>query len=42
MVQQNAWVVLLLNGKVGVVNIYLVILVKNSYGESWDSSCEKY
>ena len=42
MVQQNAWVVLLFNGKVGDVNIYSVILVTNSYGESWDSSCEKY
>ena len=43
MVQQNAWVqVLLFNGKVGDVNIYSVLLVKNSYGESWDSSCEKY
>ena len=42
MVQQNAWVVLLFNGKVGDVNIYSVVLVKNSYGESWDSSCEKY
>ena len=40
--QQNAWVVLLFNGKVGDVNIYSVILVTNSYGESWDSSCEKY
>ena len=27
MVQQNAWVVLLFNGKVGDMNIYLVILV---------------
>ena len=42
MVQRNAWVVLLFNGKVGDVNIYSVILVTNSYGESWDSSCEKY
>ena len=42
MVQQNAWVVLLFNGKVGDVNIYSVILVTNSYGESLDSSCEKY
>ena len=42
MVQQNAWVVLLFNGKVGDVNIYSVILVKNIYGGSWDSSCEKY
>ena len=42
MVQQNAWVVLLFNGKVGDVNIYSVILVTNSYGESWDSYCEKY
>ena len=42
MVQQNAWAVLLFNGKVGDVNIYSVILVTNSYGESWDSSCEKY
>ena len=42
MVRQNAWVVLLFNGKVGDVNIYSVILVTNSYGESWDSSCEKY
>ena len=42
MVQQNAWVVLLFNGKVGDVNIYSVILVTNSYGESQDSSCEKY
>ena len=37
MVQQNAWLVLLFNGKVGDVNIYSVILVTNSYGESWDS-----
>ena len=42
MVQQNAWVVLLFNGKVGDVNTYSVILATNSYGESWDSSCEKY
>ena len=42
MVQQNAWVVLLFNGKVGDVNMYSVIWVKNSYGESWYSSCEKY
>ena len=44
MVQQNAWVVLLFNGKVGDVKyyIYSVILVANSYDESWDSSCEKY
>ena len=42
MVQRNAWVVLLFNGKVGDVNIYSVILVKNIYGGSWDSSCEKY
>ena len=43
MVQQNAWVqVLLFNGKVGDVNIYSVVLATNSYGESWDSSCEKY
>jgi len=42
MVQQNAWVVLLFNGKVGDVNIYSVILVTNSYRESWDLSCEKY
>ena len=42
MVQQNVWVVLLFNGKVGDMNIYSVILVTNSYGESWDSSCEKY
>ena len=42
MVQQNAWMVLLFNGKVGDVNIYSVILAINSYGESWDSSCEKY
>ena len=41
MVQQNAWVVLLFNAKVGDVNIYSVILVTNSYGKSWDSSCEK-
>ena len=41
-VQQNAWVVLLFNGKVGDVNTYSVILVTNSYGESWHSSCEKY
>ena len=34
MVQQNAWAVLLFNGKVGDVNIYSVILVTNSYGES--------
>ena len=38
MVQQNAWVVLLFNGKVRDVNG----LVTNSYGQSWDSSCEKY
>ena len=31
MVQQNAWVVLLFNGKVGDVNTYSVILVTNSY-----------
>lgn len=37
MVQQNAWLVLLFNGKVGDVNIYSVILVTNSCGESWDS-----
>ena len=37
MVQQNAWV-----RKVGDVNIYSVVLATNSYGESWDSSCEKY
>ena len=42
MVQQNPWVVLLFNGKVGDVNIYSVILVTNSYRESSDSSCEKY
>ena len=42
MVQQNAWVILLFNGKVGDVNTYSVVLVTNSYGESWDSSCEKY
>ena len=42
MVQQNAWVILLFNGKVGDVNIYLLVLATNSYGESWDSSCEKY
>ena len=42
MVQQNAWVILLFNGKVGDVNIYSVVLATNSYGESWDSSCEKY
>ena len=42
MVQQNAWVVLLFNGKVGDVNTYSVILAANSYGESWDSSCETY
>ena len=41
MVQQNTWVVSLFNEKVGDVNIYSVILVTNSYGESWDSSCEK-
>ena len=35
-------VVLLFNGKVGDVNIYSVILVTNSYGDSWNSSCEKY
>ena len=28
------------DGKVGDVNIYSVILVTNSYGQSWDSSCE--
>ena len=33
MVQQNASVVLLFNGKVGDVNIYSVILVRNSYGD---------
>ena len=33
MVQQNAWVILLFNGKVGDVNIYSVILVRNSYGD---------
>ena len=37
MVQQNAWLVLLFNGKVGDVNMYSVILVTNSCGESWDS-----
>ena len=42
MVQQNFSAVLLFNGKVGDVNTYSVILVTNSYGESWDSSCEKY
>ena len=42
MVQQNAWVVLLFNGKAGDSNIYSMIWVTNSYGESWDSSCEKY
>ena len=42
MVHQNVWAVLLFNGKVGDVNIYSVILVTNSYGESWDSSSEKY
>ena len=44
MVRQNAWEVLLFNEKVGDVNIYIhsVILVTNSYGESWDSSCVKY
>ena len=42
MVQQNAWVILLFNGKVGDVNIYSLVLATNSYGESWDSSCEKY
>ena len=42
MVQQNAWMVLLFNGKVGDVNMYSVILAINSYGESWDSSREKY
>ena len=31
MVQQNAWVVLLFNGNVGDVNIYSVILVRNSF-----------
>ena len=41
MVQQSVWVVLLFNGKVREVNIYSVILVTNSYDESWDSSCEK-
>ena len=42
MVQQNFSAVLLFNGKVGDVNIYSVVLATNSYGESWDSSCEKY
>ena len=42
MVQQNAWVVLLFNGKAEDANIYSVVLVTNSHGESWDSSCEKY
>ena len=42
MVEQNAWVVLLFNGKVGEVDMYSVILVTENYGESWDSSCEKY
>ena len=42
MVQQNGWVILLFNGKVGDVNIYSLVLATNSYGESWDSSCEKY
>ena len=42
MVQQNAWVILFFNAKVGDVNIYSVVLATNSYGESWDSSCEKY
>ena len=42
MVQQNFSAVLLFNGKVGDVNTYSVILAANSYGESWDSSCEKY
>ena len=42
MVQQNFSAVLLFNGKVGDVNTYSVILVTNSYGESWDSSCEQY
>ena len=37
MVQRNAWVVLLFNGKVEDV-----VLVTNRYGESWDLSCEKY
>ena len=40
MVQQNAQVILLFNGKVGDVNIYSVVLATNSYGESWDLSCE--
>ena len=30
------------NGKAGDANIYSVTLVTNSYGESWDSFCEKY
>ena len=44
MVQQNAWVVLLFNGKVGEVNIFSDYgsVVTNSYGGSWDSSSEKY
>ena len=42
MVQQNAWVILLFNRKVRDVNIYSLVLATNSYGESWDSSCEKY
>ena len=34
MVQHNALVILLFSGKVGDVNIYSVMLVSNSYGES--------
>ena len=44
MVQQNAWVLLLFNGKVGDVNIFSDCgsVVTNSSGGSGDSSSEKY
>ena len=42
MVQQNAWVILLFNGKVGDVNIYSVVWLQIVMVSPQDSSCEKY